>query len=260
MKTRLLFSVIFFTMSALFMTKTIYAAPQKLVLKFGGKTFIKNNIIPLKKLIKQNYPYTNLHNKDLLRVVLLAKSKFGKGTAKLVIGSKESSPVFLNGYPSKFFVNQKNTYDKVTIENPSYDSFGKWQILLRGNIRVLKIKVFLINTYLTPAINFNTIAKFKSPKVILGYNNIFVGKAKIKELRIKITENSVYIKSVRVFFGNGTSRTLFSLSGNFYDGQIKTTSFNFPDGRFIERIQISSTTTNFIGSRARIKVLIGQVY
>ena len=113
--------------------------PRKITLDYYGEKFRGQNTLFLKRKIKQKYPGMNLRNKDLKKVVLFAKSKHGRGQAKLVVGQESSYSETIGGYPEEF--HGYGGYDRIVFENPSWDSHGRWQIKLRGNIKVEKVVI-----------------------------------------------------------------------------------------------------------------------
>lgn len=105
--------------------------------------FKGRNTIRLKQEIKYRHPGINFRNVELVGVKLVAKSKRGMGEAVLVVGQSESYPQTIGGNPYEFHDNSLQTFDRTRIENPSHRSQGKWQIKLRGNIKVRKVVAIL---------------------------------------------------------------------------------------------------------------------
>jgi hypothetical protein len=117
-------------------------ARKKLVLDYDGEQFRGQNTLFLKKKIKQMYPMMKLNNKKIASVVLVAKSKQGRGQASLKVGQSVSDSETVYGEPMDFFDNSSYTFDQVFLENPSYyNTQGVWQIKLKGNIKVQKVIV-----------------------------------------------------------------------------------------------------------------------
>lgn len=99
------------------------------------------NIIKLKQELKYQNPGINVKNLDLVAVRVVAKSKKGRGEATLVVGQSASYPQNIAGNQRDFHSNAGFTFDKFRIDNPSYDSQGKWQLELRGNVKVKKVVI-----------------------------------------------------------------------------------------------------------------------
>jgi hypothetical protein len=111
---------------------------ERLVLQIG-EHLRGQNTIKLKQELKMQYPGINPKMLKLKSVKLVAKSKQGRGKATLVVGQDQSYPEIIGGDPYDFHDSARYTYDKVMMTNPSYDSQGKWQVHLKGNIKVKKV-------------------------------------------------------------------------------------------------------------------------
>lgn len=111
---------------------------DRVVLDMYGAHYTGQSVIHLKQQLKQRgYSPANF---ELVRAVLVAKTKQGRGTAELVVGGSRSYPKTVMGSPRDFHNGAQYTYDKVQFRNPSYyDSQGVWQIHLKGNFKVQKI-------------------------------------------------------------------------------------------------------------------------
>lgn len=104
-----------------------------------GQQFRGLSTLKLKKLIKQQNPMINLQMAKIKKVVLVAKSKRGMGEASLIVGQDSSYPEYINGSPRQFHSESPRSYSTVVLQNTSYDSAGKWQIELQGNIKVKEV-------------------------------------------------------------------------------------------------------------------------
>jgi hypothetical protein len=111
---------------------------ERLVLQIG-EHLRGQNIIKLKQELKMQYPGINPKMLKLKAVKLVAKSKQGRGKATLVVGQDQSYQEIIGGDPYDFHDNSGYTFDKIKMFNPSYDSQGKWQVHLKGNIKVKKV-------------------------------------------------------------------------------------------------------------------------
>ena len=105
----------------------------------------RENTLFLKRKIKEQYPNIRLRQATLDKIILIAKTKFGRGTATLKVGPNLSAPNVVDGNPSDFFNPDRYTFDRVHIDNPSYSSRGPWQIKLRGNFIIRKVVVIVDN-------------------------------------------------------------------------------------------------------------------
>lgn len=102
-----------------------------------------NNTILLKKKIKHRYPHIDLRNYTIKKVVLNAKTKYGKGYAKLRVGNHYSHSMTVDGHPKDFHHNHRHSYDRVVLNNPKKYSKGQWQIYTTGNFKVKSAIVVL---------------------------------------------------------------------------------------------------------------------
>ena len=93
----------------------------------------------LKRSLKQQYPHVKISNMDLCKVVLVAKSKKGKGGAKLRVGDRTTSMYRVDGHPGNFKNERRASFDRVKFYNPSNNSRGPWQVDLKGNFIVRKV-------------------------------------------------------------------------------------------------------------------------
>jgi len=113
-------------------------------LNFFGEHFQKQSVILLKQKIMQERRDLNLQDYELKVVTLFAKSKQGHGKASLTVGQDQGFEQIVSGNPYSFDSNASYTYGRIMLQNTSYDSLGKWQIHLEGNIRVDSITVELM--------------------------------------------------------------------------------------------------------------------
>ena len=95
--------------------------------------------IYLKKSLKAQYPWVRLSDLELEKVVLVAKSKKGRGGAELRVGKWSTDMYGVDGEPRQFHERGRYTFDKVRFWNPSKNSNGQWQLGLKGNLIVRKV-------------------------------------------------------------------------------------------------------------------------
>ena len=93
----------------------------------------------LKRTLKDQYPWVNTRNLALRNVILVAKSKVGRGYAQLRVGRQQTNYVRVSGHPKRFKRDHRKSFDRVRLYNPSYTSWGPWQINLHGNFKVRKV-------------------------------------------------------------------------------------------------------------------------
>jgi hypothetical protein len=93
----------------------------------------------LKKALRRQHPWVNVSEYRLKKVVLVAKTKHGRGGAQLRVGPEVTGFYGVGGHPRSFNGNHRKSFDRVRIHNPFNQSWGPWQLLLRGNFKVRKV-------------------------------------------------------------------------------------------------------------------------
>jgi hypothetical protein len=123
------------------------AEREKIVLDFDDSYYHagkgKTATLLLKHELRRQYPRLKVKNFKLRKVVLVAKSKWGHGTAQLLVGNNASHPERINGFPAQYHDNRGYSFDRVPFHNPSRASDGRWQIALQGNLVVRKVILVL---------------------------------------------------------------------------------------------------------------------
>lgn len=116
---------------------------EKFVLDFGDSYFRGMHgggaVLHLKRALKQQYPWVDVSDYRLKKVVLVAKTKFGRGHAQLRVGPEFSDRYRIKGRPHSFNDNRKKTFDRVNIRSPYHDSWGPWRLQLHGIFKVKKV-------------------------------------------------------------------------------------------------------------------------
>lgn len=95
----------------------------------------------LKKALLEQYPGINISDYRLRKVVVVAKSKIGRGDVQLRVGPEVTGRYRVAGSPGGFYSNHPRSFDRVGIHNPFGDSWGPWQLLLNGNFKVRKVEL-----------------------------------------------------------------------------------------------------------------------
>lgn len=133
-------------LTCLFLLPAVASAERlRLQIDMGDQVFQagrnRTAVLPLQRLLRQQYPGIKLKKMELKRVVLVAKSKGGHGLANLRVGNKVSRERSINGQPQDFNRRSAATFDKVRFFNPAGRGYGKWQLQLKGKVKVRKIIV-----------------------------------------------------------------------------------------------------------------------
>ena len=101
------------------------------------------SVIHLKQKLKMQYPRIDLSKMKLKQVILKAKSKHGRGLAKLVVGQgmQPDDIAIIPGNPRLFQMRGPRTLSEIVLSKRGLgqESLGKkWQVHLQGNIIVKK--------------------------------------------------------------------------------------------------------------------------
>lgn len=112
---------------------------HRVELDFAGQRYRGDNTLYLKRALLEQYPSFRFRGKQLKKVILFAKSRRGMGSATLKVGDDLSVAEIVDGNRREFRIDEPYTFYKLIFQNPSYDSRGVWQILLKGNIKVSKV-------------------------------------------------------------------------------------------------------------------------
>ncbi len=122
---------------------TAHAARERYVLDFDDSQIRGFHREPatifLKRALKEQYPYVNIKQMELRKVVLVAKTKRGRGGAELRVGQDRTNNYQVYGNPWDFKRSSRHTFDRVRFDNPARDSRGPWQMDLWGNFVVRKV-------------------------------------------------------------------------------------------------------------------------
>ena len=118
----------------------VATSTKRVRIDMGGQLMTQESTIFLKReLRRMGY---DVRNADLKRVVLVAKSKRGRGQAKLVVG--QNATFADNVGPAQnglgFQSERPASYNRIPFRH-SGDSRGRWQIQMRGRIKVKAVIV-----------------------------------------------------------------------------------------------------------------------
>jgi len=129
----------------IFAASGVASAQQNIRLNFSDKHVRGQSVLKLKQALRQQYPHIRLNRAELQRVVLVAKSKRGNGSAYLRVAGQSTRMKTVDGNPYDFNTRARDTFYRIPMRNPSVDSQGAWQIHLRGNIKVRAVLIKLRN-------------------------------------------------------------------------------------------------------------------
>ena len=115
---------------------------ERLELHLGGLHLRGENTIYLKREIKNQYPGINLKRYNLKKAVLIAKTKHGRGKAKLRVGNHYTHYKVIDGHPHDFH-HPRKFYYRTGFRSPNKHANGPWQIWTKGNFKVKKVVLIL---------------------------------------------------------------------------------------------------------------------
>ncbi len=125
------------------------AGIERLPIHLNGQEFQAmrgQDTVPLRALLERTYGRGITAGRDLLRVVVVAKSRFGRGQMQLLVGNTISYPQTVFGHPEAY--DYPGGYYRMVFDNPAgHFSEGVWQLKLQGLIRIERIVVVTRNRY-----------------------------------------------------------------------------------------------------------------
>lgn len=128
----------------------VLAQDRQFEINYQDREFTGQSVLKLKQDLNRAYPRLNLNNRELERVVLVAKSRGGNAEARLVVGRFDSRVEQIDGNPRDF--RAAGSFHRIPFEAPNRDN-GVWQIEMRGNIKVKKVIVTLARDVAPPRPN-----------------------------------------------------------------------------------------------------------
>jgi hypothetical protein len=122
------------------------AARENFVLQMGDQEFNGPSTIRLKMLLQQQHGI-RANDYELVAVRLVAKSQFGRGSARLTVGDWSSVDQRIDGHPMSWHDSHPRSYARVDFRNESWRQNGPWQFQLNGNIKVQRIVLSLSRSF-----------------------------------------------------------------------------------------------------------------
>jgi len=105
-----------------------------------NRVFRGEHTVFIKRRLREEYG-VNLKRFRIKAVVLVAKSRHGRGKSYLTVGDASSFEKIIDGRPYEF--RGRGGYNRVRFRNPKRNSRGPWQLHLRGQIKIKKVIVKL---------------------------------------------------------------------------------------------------------------------
>lgn len=107
-------------------------------------------IIRLKQEIMQRYN-VRLDDERLIGIRLVAKSEFGRGTARVLTQDGATTAVNISGRPQDFFNSAPYTFDRIDIDTRYLNSRRSfWQLETNGNLIIRRIVVEVDRGHIGP--------------------------------------------------------------------------------------------------------------
>ncbi|MFN7728333.1 MAG: DUF3011 domain-containing protein [Bdellovibrio sp.] len=122
------------------------AAREDFVLQMGNQEFNGASTIRLKMLLQEQYGI-RANDYELVGVRMVAKSQFGRGSARLTVGDWSSHSQRIDGHPATWNDSHPRTYARLDFGNESWRQNGPWQLQLNGNIKIQRIVVSLSRSF-----------------------------------------------------------------------------------------------------------------
>ena len=126
------------------------AEARRYVLDFNDRYFENRRgeytTLMLTRTLRVQYPWVDTRDLRLDNVILVAKSRIGRGHAQLRVGGNTSYYYRIAGQPQRFKGDHRKSFDRVRFYNPSRTSWGPWQMNLNGTFKVRKIILITENS------------------------------------------------------------------------------------------------------------------
>lgn len=116
-------------------------------------------IINLKQELRKQYPHLVPDERQLQKVILTAKSKFGKGTVQLQVNRVEHNHQTIPGSEYQFTNPARHTFAKTHLTNRADSSKGVWRLIFSGNFVVRKATLVMVPYQQAPYYSDTTSSK-----------------------------------------------------------------------------------------------------
>ena len=100
-----------------------------------------DNTIALKRELRDQYPGERFRDAKLMSVMVVAKSRGGRGTMRLMVGPTLSAAQGLGGSRPLWASEDQSTFDRILFEGPTNQNRGRWQLHTTGRVKVHQIMV-----------------------------------------------------------------------------------------------------------------------
>ncbi len=241
---------------------------QRIILRFNDLHLRGTNVLHLKQEIRHQHPGLRMRGMRVTQVNLVAKSKHGRGQARLIVDGYETYSEIVNGNPYDFHNMDPFTFDKIGFRNPNPSRMGRGplQIKLQGNIIVRKVVLKVMRGGMGPGpgprprpiMSFETIGSEKFSKFTDERRSFSVNRSHVMALKLIGSRSDVFVSRAIVVLDDGTHRPILDFEGRIDRGEQRV--FNLGSGRFpvgVRRVVITATSTDPIGSRGQLSLEVG---
>ncbi|GIL16403.1 MAG: hypothetical protein BroJett040_01540 [Oligoflexia bacterium] len=112
---------------------------ESVELRFNGYEVRGDMTLHLRQELSRQQPYFDQQSFDIERVVLIAKSEFGRAEAQVEIAGVRSEVRMVDGRREWFYSPDPRTYFSIDFYNPGRISQGAWMVHLRGHVMVDRV-------------------------------------------------------------------------------------------------------------------------
>ena len=87
------------------------------------------------------HPSENFRQAQLLSVMMVAKTRGGRGQASLIVGQSQTASQVVAGSRPIWNSSAQDSYDRILFKSPSDQKGGRWQMRLQGNFKIHQLMV-----------------------------------------------------------------------------------------------------------------------
>lgn len=109
-----------------------------------GDAVLKGNqgdTIRIKRELRNQHPGENFRKAKLMSVMMVAKSRRGRGSAQLVVGQSTTTSQAVSGGAQIWAGSDQDSFDRVLFKGPANQNGGRWQMTFTGRHKVHQLMV-----------------------------------------------------------------------------------------------------------------------
>ncbi|GIL16981.1 MAG: hypothetical protein BroJett040_07320 [Oligoflexia bacterium] len=238
-----------------------WGQPETVEINYWGRETQGSTTLFLRQDLTRQRPYFNQQNFEIERILLIAKSEFGRGEAQANIGGQLSQWRLIGGRPGDFYSRNPRTYYHIDFYNPGRMTQGAWQINLNGHIMVDRVVLIGYRDYggggyPGPNITYYEGGSERTQKFIETSKEFRPRRFDEPVYRIRIigTKERVRITRAVVEMQDGRAYDLPELRTVVREGQEVGA---FLQQAYVRRVVITAITDNLTGSRGEYRLDFG---